>query len=103
MRSVTFVLMATLAASFQSPGLAMADADEEMPSNEGHWRVLLKDQLKATYSCDLNEVIAFQEVPLGADVGVDGRISCIDGREFEFTRKGKRQKFEIKICSPAVC
>jgi hypothetical protein len=42
-------------------------------------------------------------VPLGDDVGQDGRISCFDGREFTFTRKGKQQPFKIEACTPTVC
>lgn len=82
------------------PALA---ADDPLAPNEGPWRVILKDQLRSEKACDLNEVLAYQEVPLGEDVGVDGRVSCFDGREFNFTRKGKHQKFSIEVCAPAVC
>jgi hypothetical protein len=90
-----FLAAASLAAS--------AAAGDPLQPNEGPWRMVLESQLKAEKACDLNEVLAYQEVPLGNDVGVDGRISCFDGREFNFTRKGKHQKFSIEICAPAVC
>ncbi len=93
-------LMPLLAAFVLSPALA---EDDPLAPNEGPWRIILKDQLRSEKACDLNEVLAYQEVPLGNDVGIDGRVSCFDGREFNFTRKGKHQKFSIQICAPAVC
>ncbi|MCC7254211.1 MAG: hypothetical protein IT540_20305 [Hyphomicrobium sp.] len=80
-----------------------AAADDPLQPNEGPWRIILRDQLKVEKACNLNEVLSYQEIPLGDDIGVDGRISCIDGREFNFTRRGKHQKFSIEICGPAVC
>lgn len=82
--------------------LAVLAADPIEP-NEGPWRAVLKDQLKSEKACDLNEVLAYQEVPLGDDLGVDGRVSCFDGRLFDFTRKGRHRKFSIELCTPAVC
>jgi len=79
-----------------------AAADDPLP-NEAHWRLVLQQQLKTEKACALNEVLMVQEMPLGDDLGVDGRISCIDGREFTFTRKGKHQPFKIDVCTPNVC
>lgn len=78
-------------------------ADDPLKPEEGPWRIVLKNQLKAEQSCELNEVLGYQEVPLGGDVGLDGRATCIDGREFNFTRKSKDQKFSLDLCKPAVC
>ncbi|HEX2842538.1 hypothetical protein [Hyphomicrobium sp.] len=83
--------------------LGAVAADDPLKPEEGPWRIVLKTQLKAEQSCDLNEVLGYQEVPLGGDVGLDGRASCLDGREFNFTRKGKDQKFSLDLCKPAVC
>lgn len=84
-------------------GLAAVAADDPLGPNEGPWRIVLKDQLKAEKDCALNEVLTYQEIPLGEDTGVDGRISCFDGREFTFTRKGAHQKFSLEVCAPSVC
>jgi hypothetical protein len=92
--------LAVLAAFAASPAGA---ADDDNLPNEGPWRIVLRDQLRTEKACELNEVLAFQEVPLGDDTGLDGHISCIDGREFNFTRKRKHQKFTIELCKPAVC
>lgn len=86
-----------------SPLAATAGQDLLLPPQEGHWRLLLSTQLKDEKGCDLNEVLLYQEVPLGDDVGLDGRISCADGREFTFTRKRKDQKFSFELCAPTVC
>jgi hypothetical protein len=78
-------------------------ASAEESANEGAWRILLRQQLKAEKNCDLNEVLMYHELPLGDTVALDGRTSCIDGREFNFSRKRPHQKFDIQICQPAVC
>lgn len=70
---------------------------------EGPWRLVLKDQIKREKACDLNEVLLYEELPLGDDVGIKGRVSCLDGREFDFARNRKHQKFRIELCEPAVC
>ena len=101
MRVVSLVPALTLVAALAA-GAAVAEEDVA-PPNEAHWRVVLKDQLKAEKACDLHEVITFQEIPLGNTVGLDGRISCIDGREFNFARKGDQPKFSLEACAPAVC
>lgn len=95
-------LLAVLVAA--AAGAALADDGEGPPlPEEGPWRIVLKNQLRQEKACDLNEVLAYQEIPLGDDVGVDGRASCFDGREFNFTRKRKHQKFTIELCQPTVC
>lgn len=83
--------------------LSASAADDPVAPADGPWRIILGDQLKAEKACNLNEVLTFQEIPLGDDVGLDGRVSCIDGREFNFTRKRKHQKFTIELCEPTVC
>lgn len=101
MRTIRYAAVLSILLA-HAPVAAWADDDPLQPS-EGPWRIILKNQLKSEKACDLNEVLAYQEVPLGNDVGVDGRVSCFDGREFNFTRKSKHQKFSIEICAPAVC
>jgi hypothetical protein len=104
MRTRRIIAVALLAAL---PGPAAGQGSPESPGEpsapESPWRLILRDQIKHEKNCDLNEVIAFQEVPLGDEVGLDGRVSCVDGREFNFTRKRKHQKFTIELCEPAVC
>ena len=94
---------AVLAAVSALTPVAVSAADDALEPNVSPWRIILENQLRAEKACELNEVLTYQEIPLGNDVGVDGRISCRDGREFNFSRKAKHQKFSIEICAPAVC
>lgn len=101
MHAKSYVAMLSLVAAVTSG--ALQAADDPIEHNAEHWRAILKAQLKTEAACDLNEVLAYQEIPLGDDRGVDGRISCFDGREFNFSRKGATQKFTIELCAAAVC
>lgn len=100
MRTIRYI--AALSVFAMAPVTVLSAEDAPGP-NESPWRIVLEGQLKAEQACDLNEVLAYQEIPLGGDVGVDGRVSCFDGREFNFSRQGKHRKFSIQICAPAVC
>ncbi|MDQ8700666.1 hypothetical protein [Hyphomicrobium sp. LHD-15] len=77
--------------------------DGPVTPEEGPWRLVLKAQLKQEKGCDLNEVLMYQEIPLGDDVGVQGKVSCHDNRQFDFSRNRKHQKFRIELCQPTVC
>jgi hypothetical protein len=93
-KALCALLTATaLAAASQSAG---AELDNSM-------RILLGQQLKTEKNCDFKEVLTYHELPLGDDVAVDGRASCHDGREYNFSRKRPHQKFEIELCEPTVC
>ncbi len=81
---------------------ALAQDSPNVPE-EGPWRLVLKAQLKQEKGCDLNEVLMYQEIPLGDDVGVQGKVSCHDNRQFDFSRNRKHQKFRIELCEPSVC
>jgi len=80
-----------------------AAASAEGTSDDGRWRILLGQQLKAEKNCDMNEILMFNKLPLGDEIAIDGRNSCIDGREFNFSRKRPHQKFDIELCQPTVC
>lgn len=81
-----------------------AQDDQPVPEpSEAPWRLLLQQQIKAVKSCDLNEVLTFNELELGNEKVLEGRVSCIDGREFTFTRRREHQKFDFELCEPTVC
>jgi hypothetical protein len=65
--------------------------------------VLLRGQLEQGYNCDLAQVLAIREIPIGEDVGLEGRVRCTDAREYDFSRTRAGQRFEIRLCQPTVC
>ncbi|MEW5962418.1 MAG: hypothetical protein AB1749_02545 [Pseudomonadota bacterium] len=67
------------------------------------WQALLKLQLKQSYNCDLATILYVRDVPVGNLTSMEGRIRCIDEREFEFSRMRSHEKFTIHLCQPAVC
>jgi len=91
-----------------SQGLA-AEPTTQPPQNgallaaDAPWRLLLKQQINAGKACVLNEILSFNEFELGKDKVLEGRVSCIDGREFTFVRRREHQKFEFQLCEPTVC
>lgn len=93
---------AAVAAGFAAAFAAVAQDDPPVV-NEPPWRIVLESQIKDEKGCDLKEVLMFQEIPLGGETGLEGRVSCIDGRQFDFSRNRPHQKFRIELCAPAVC
>ena len=67
------------------------------------WQRVLRLQLQDNNSCRLEKVIFVREIQLGGEAGLEGRIRCIDGREYDFTRQRRHEKFDIRLCQPAVC
>lgn len=67
------------------------------------WTTLLQLQLKDSYSCDIERVLYSRHVAIGKDIGTEGRLRCLDRREYDFTRSRQHQKFTIRLCQPTVC
>lgn len=67
------------------------------------WEILLTQQLKDQQRCTLALILNVNEVRVGDRVGLVGRVRCVDTREFDFQREQVNQRFEIKLCQPAVC
>lgn len=84
-------------------GVLAVAAEEPPVPQEGPWRIVLQEQLKKEKGCDLKEVLMYQELPLGDETMIEGRVSCFDDRMFDFSRTRTHQKFRIELCEPAVC
>lgn len=83
---------------------ALLAAQEEPPFIDGRpWRILLEQQLLSEKTCDLLEVLLFDEFKRDGETILEGKISCVDGRKFDFVRPHAHQKFEFDLCEPAVC
>lgn len=80
-----------------------AGAAEEEKKDAPVWQNILALQLSASHNCDLEKVLFFHEVPLGETVSTEGRARCIDGREFDFSRDKRHEKFTLRLCQPTVC
>ena len=92
--SLAVIIMALLPAALNAQDTAEAGAP---------WRMLLQQQIMSAKACDLLEVLTYNELDLGDHKALEGRVSCIDGREFNFTRPRPHQKFEFNLCEPSVC
>lgn len=67
------------------------------------WLSVLKLQIKEANGCDVVEVLHSRDVTVGDNVGTEGRLRCVDSREYDFTRPNPHQKFTFRLCQPAVC
>ena len=94
-RAAPFLAMTLAAVLAQAGALAAADKPA--------WLPMMTMQIKEANGCDLVEVLHWRDVPVGENVGNEGRVRCIDGREYDFTRPNGHQKFTFRLCQPAVC
>lgn len=67
------------------------------------WASVLRLQLQDNNNCRMEKVLFARELQLGGETGLEGRIRCIDGREYDFTRQRRHEKFDIRLCQPTVC
>jgi hypothetical protein len=81
---------------------SLAGGAPETPTDQ-RWRILLKDQLKSEKNCDLLEVLTYSELKVGDDIAISGKISCVDGREYDYNRQRPHQSFNLRLCEPTVC
>ena len=89
---------ATLAALAVALTCVSADA-----ADQSSWMPLLKMQLKESHGCVIDVIVYSREMKTGEDTGTEGRVRCIDRREYDFTRREEHQRFEIRLCQPTVC
>ncbi|MGD9669649.1 MAG: hypothetical protein AB7U75_11405 [Hyphomicrobiaceae bacterium] len=76
---------------------------EEAKADSPTWQGVLSVQLKDEYRCDLDKVLFEHDVEAGGRVSKEGRVRCLDGREFDFSRPSTHEKFDIRLCQPTVC
>ncbi len=67
------------------------------------WEATLKLQLDLEKKCQFERLISVRQLPVEGLGGLEGRVRCHDGREFDFLRQKAHQKFELRLCMPAVC
>jgi hypothetical protein len=100
----TFAALLALGCVSVVPFLASGEENPDIqPPADSRWRVVMKDQVKADKNCDLAEVLTYSELKIGDEVAISGKISCVDGREYDYSRPRPHQKFEFRLCEPSVC
>lgn len=106
-----------LAAACAVAGLAGGPMTAPAEEPASSWMTLLKLQLRDGYNCAFESFLYWRHVPLGrkvgplgskvgppgSEVGTEGRVRCLDRREYEFSRAREHEKFVIRLCQPSVC
>ncbi len=82
---------------------AQENKQDIQPPADARWRLVLKDQVKADKNCDLADVLTYSELKIGEEVAISGKISCVDGRQYDYSRARPHQKFDFRLCEPSVC
>jgi len=95
---LAFALLAAL--PFAASG---EDNPDIQPPADTRWRILIRDQLKSEKNCDLADVLTYSELKIGDEIGISGKISCVDGRQYDYSRPRPHQKFEFRLCEPSIC
>ena len=83
--------------------LALSVAANSCALAQEAWEATLKLQLETEKKCLLETYVSVRRLPIEALGGLEGRVRCIDGREFDFSRQRAHQKFQLHLCQPAVC
>ena len=82
--------------------LMAASWASSLAADEG-WEATLKLQLADEKKCQFERIVSLRQLPVEQLGGLEGRVRCQDGREFDFSRQKAHQKFELHLCMPAVC
>lgn len=101
-RTSQVMLLLSLLALAPLPVMSEEKPDIQPPA-DARWRTVLKDQVKAAKNCDLAEVLTYSELKIGEEIAISGKISCVDGRQYDYTRPRPHQNFEFRLCEPSVC
>ncbi|MEZ5923223.1 MAG: hypothetical protein R3D57_02450 [Hyphomicrobiaceae bacterium] len=67
------------------------------------WLILLKEQLVTEKKCFFEHIVNIRTFELAGAEVIDGRVRCMDGREYYFTRPKPHLAFELRECEPALC
>lgn len=101
-RTPRVLAMLTLVSLASLPVRGEEQPDIQPPA-DARWRIVLKDQVKTAKNCDLSEVLTYSELKIGDEIAISGKISCVDGRQYDYSRPRPHQNFEFRLCEPSVC
>lgn len=103
MKPTTTLLLSFALALAAAIGAFGEEAPDIQPPADARWRIVLKDQVKSEKNCDLADVLTYSELKIGDEIAISGKISCVDGRQYDYSRPRPHQKFEFRLCEPSVC
>jgi len=103
MRTANVLLMLSLIALCPLPLRGEEKQPDIQPPADARWRTVLKDQVKTARNCDLAKVLTYSELKIGDEIAISGKISCVDGRQYDYSRSRPHQNFEFHLCEPSVC
>lgn len=89
------LLAACLIVSTATPGLSQTDNPA--------WLDELRAELARTEQCEVAFFVRVQEDVLGGRTIYVARAQCVDGRQFDASRKEGEPDFAIEACAVAVC
>lgn len=95
--------LALVAALAAAGGVAAYADDQPGAQSVQPWSLLLRQQIQQEKGCTVVDVLSSNEFKVGDETMLEGRVSCVDGRQFDFNRRQPHMKFEFRICDPAVC
>lgn len=101
-RTLTAIMVLNLIVHAPMRGTADDQPDIQPPADT-RWRTVLKDQVKAAKNCDLADVLTYSELKIGEEIAISGKLSCVDGRQYDYSRQRPHQNFEFRLCEPSVC
>lgn len=93
---------AMLVLTLTVPAALVSAQEPDAPTKGNPWRMILEQQLKEK-ACDLMELLMFDEFKSGDVIVIEGKVTCQDGRQFNFSRPHPHSRFKIDLCEPAVC
>lgn len=91
---------AIIAAAFLTVPFAIGSA---VASDPPEWQAALGRQLRSERSCILAHLVMVREFELGSTKVVEGRVRCMDSREFDFSRSAPHNPFKLQLCQPSYC
>lgn len=67
------------------------------------WLDTLNYEMEREKECEVAYYIRMKEGMLGTKKTYEARVQCVDGRQFDATRVGDDEDFEIKACEIEAC
>jgi hypothetical protein len=67
------------------------------------WLDTLNFEMEREQECEVAYYIRIKEGMLGTKKTYEARVQCVDGRQFDASRVGEVDDFEIKACEVETC